>query len=172
MNTPSRGQKKLIAAFCGIIGLGIMLWKTSQVVSTHLTSNWPQTEAEIVNLRSYQSVTSSSNGRTSTSYMFEITYEYEVDGHTYEGENYFRNRPYSTGIRRHRDDLVAELRSEEKLTIYYNPNDPTDAFAVVTSREDIWVGFLIGSCFLGFGLLILFSKNQSPYHFPHPPTFR
>ena len=50
MNAPTSRQRKLIAALFGIVGLGLMLWKTSQVLSMHRTSNWPQAEAEILEL--------------------------------------------------------------------------------------------------------------------------
>lgn len=145
-----------------MIGLMLIGWKGYQVISIQLTKNWPQTEAKILTLRPYDL-----RDTDSTSYRFEISYQFTLDGQTYRGEHYFRNRPFSTGIQRNRDERLAELRSQETLTIFYNPGNPSDSFVAITSMEDIWVGLLIGGFFLGVGVIIWLCRNQTFPQYPH-----
>jgi len=81
-----------------------------------------------------------------------ITYEYtpgEAGGRVYSSSTVrLSNRPYTTG-------LVDKYPTGKKVTVHYNPHDPTVAFLELESTESL-VGLCWGVAMELMGLVVIY----------------
>lgn len=88
--------------------------------------NWPTTEA-VVSSSNVRRDWDKNNGAPKTTYWFEISYNYEIEGKTYLGKRYtFQGGP-SFNTKSLADALLAEFPIGKKITIYYQPDNPQEA---------------------------------------------
>jgi hypothetical protein len=75
-------------------------------------------------------------------YYPSITYEYTVDGQTYEGTNVLPGPGRtSKGNRGWAETIVENHPEGETATVYYDPDDPSTSF-LLKKREKMWLAFI------------------------------
>ena len=67
------------------------------------------------------------NGTSETNFLFELQYNYEVQGQIYTGNRYQFYADPSFKSKADAEQLVAEYPAGKKITIYYLPDDPQQA---------------------------------------------
>lgn len=93
-----------------------------------------QTEATVI---------SSGVDPASDGYLVEVTYEYTVDGRTYESSNVYPGPGQTTKSQFEAEDVVEQYPEGETVTAYYNPENPSEAFLIKT-RNTLIPLFMIG----------------------------
>lgn len=114
----------VIALFILIAAIAVEVFTVSIFIKAKEVENWPRTNGRI--LRS--ELTSKFHG--STTYEAQIEYEYWVGEKQYTSKQ-VRTRGTST---KHRSDvaaLVEKFPVGRQVTVYYNPEDPSDAYLEV-----------------------------------------
>ena len=116
------------------------------------SESWPFTEGEVVSSH----VKSRHDSDGDTSYSAAVRYEYEVNGTTYVSRTISFGRKLYFG-RASAEDVAAMYPVGEKVTVYYDPNNPK----IATLEPGISVGSFIvlglSAVFLIVGLWFLLS---------------
>lgn len=78
------------------------------------------------------------------SYRPVVSYEYTVDGETYENENVFPGGfQRSRSSRSWAEGIVSEYEVGSEATIRYNPDDPTRAYLRNDGLPSLWIGGIV-----------------------------
>lgn len=140
-----------------LIGFPAMLVIQSfvKIEKNETAEKWPTTQGEI--LESRLQGRKSSKRSSATRYIAKVRYKYRWEGRSYEG------REVSSGDLLLSKSYAGELLEDELsvgkiVTVYVNPEDPSDSLLMVKnrllSRQAIW-NLLGGCCFLSLvGLAI------------------
>jgi hypothetical protein len=95
---------------------------------------------------------------TDRTYYADITYEYTVDGETYESSNVMPGPGRSSSGENRAENIVADYPEGETVTAYYDPDDPSNAF-LVKNRQLLFLGMAgFGGLFSLFGVFGLVRK--------------
>lgn len=137
-------MKKTMIAIGGLfMGIGIIMLVVSFVVNTNSKKFFKtavKTEATIENIDEYRDYNRTS-GKYRTKYDVYISYQ-TADGAFYEDVRlgYYKN----------------DMREGQTLTVYYDPQDPTDVRAKEGMKLVVWIIGGIGALFsvIGGALLI------------------
>lgn len=88
---------------------------------------WPATQGKIV--RSWVRTESSWDTDTGTTYSYfpEVRYEYEVMGQKYEGKNISFGGSVGSSSRAYAEKVIAQYPADKEVTVYYNPEKPSEA---------------------------------------------
>jgi hypothetical protein len=127
---------------------GLIEFRTSRA-----SSDWPSVEGQVVAAMVETKVDHDEDG-TTTSYSPRITYTYSVSGQQYASDQVV------IGARRH---YPSQARAEAKLayqpgqqvTVYYNPDKPSQAVLEVGATRGAWGTLLIGIVFTILGGVVL-----------------
>jgi len=75
-------------------------------------------------------VISSEVESASDGYHVAVTYEYTVDGRTYESSNVYPGVGQTTKSQFEAEDVVEQYPEGETASAYYNPENPSEAFLI------------------------------------------
>lgn len=116
--------------------------------------NWPSVEGQIIGNRIKRAVQSDGDG-TSISYNPEVYYEYQVDGTPFSGQRIAFGSEPSFGSKKKAEQFLAAYPVESSVTVFYNPEDPTEA--VLSQTVSKMIGSIIaGILLIVTGLFLLF----------------
>lgn len=104
-------------AFDGIV-FALMLY---QVFASSVTRSWPTTMGRVLS-----SKVSQNNNDVKYGVTPEVTYTYEVDGKKHKSESILRGGISSRG-RKYSEEVVARYPKGAEVTVYYNPQNPSEA---------------------------------------------
>ena len=151
--------------FLVLIGAALLIFGIFFLREGFSSRSWPQTDAEIDRVR-VRSQRSSSQQRTSTRWVVEVSYSYRVgnerhtsrryslgDGPTYLGKG-FRDRDGA-------EELASDVRALDRLGISYDPDDPASAVISTGVSIGTWVPLLLGLFFLPVGVILFFALSRS-----------
>lgn len=99
--------------------------------------SYESTEATVLSSEIAEHLSSSGEG-TSRTYSPEITYEYTVDGRTYEGSNVLPGSGETRKGENWARGIVENHPEGETVTAYYDPQNPSNAF-LVENRERMYL---------------------------------
>lgn len=131
----------------------------SSIIADIGTSNWEPVDGVIKS----SGVSSSTDGEGGTTYCLHVSYQYTVDGKTYDGDRV----SYSTenSCNSWSENADDDYPEGKEITVYYDPNNPSES---VLQPGLSGVDFFV-CCFFIFplvGLLLLFgSINASIGYF-------
>ncbi len=131
--------------FNGLI-LGSMIYKQSM---TNRTTDWPSTPGKVKSSRvSFQSSTHRVNG------VPWVVYSYEVNGKKYKGSVIVPGDVTLAG-NDYAEKIVARYPASSDVTVYYNPNNPEDAFLERYSSLDAgeWTALIGGNVLITIGVV-------------------
>jgi len=139
------GAIVIIVAGAAAAGFGGYMWmEQGERIDSYETTEATVLSSEVeVEMRSDPD----SSGQERT-YTPEITYEYTVDGETYESSNIMPGPGQSSMGESRADSLVADHPEGETATAYYDPENPSNAF-LVKNQQLLFLGIA------GFGGLFV-----------------
>jgi hypothetical protein len=89
---------------------------------------------------------------TERTYVPEVTYEYTVDGETYESENVFPGPGESSAGQDRAETIVGNHPEGETVTAYYDPDNPSNSF-LIKNQQIMFLGIAgFGGLFVLAGL--------------------
>jgi len=151
----------LIGVLCGgfffllFLGLGIFLiYRTQQSKKkAQLSQGWPSTQGQVTDSHVSRSVSTDSDGDTSTSFSARVEYTYQIGGQVYTGHNiaFGFNPSYSNQSKAQAD--AARYPVGSQVPVYYDPSKPSDA---VLERQSSGsnVGMILGIIFIVIGVCL------------------
>lgn len=154
--TPSVSGRAIMYAFFALLGLTFSLFGWSIFTTPQIdTSQWPTTDGIVTTFEVEEVIRDRgftfSGDVTDPLYLVQLTYSYSVDDQAYTSSQRYLNEALVGGrLQLEADELKkAEARFQvgNKVTVYYNPDNPTEAALENASRTPYRV---LG---LGSGLL-------------------
>lgn len=155
------GQYRIFAGFAGfliLIGATLSIFGIFFLRSALASYGWPSTTGivQAINASRYRSEYSGSL-RT---YVYQVTYEYEVNEIAYTGDRYSlgegstANQQYDTAREAERAGNEAHPPGSA-ITIYYDPQSPPEAVLKRGPNIGTYAPLLMGLFFLPCGVLFL-----------------
>ena len=140
-----------------IVGVGALSIGAYVYWQAKASQNWPWVMGEVLSARVRETVETTESGRTISRYFPEVTYQYRVEGHTYQGKRIQFGGPLHTD----RETVEAWLQSYPvggQVRVYYNPKRPQEAVLQPSSSPAAWILIFVGlfSLFVGLALLMDF----------------
>jgi len=118
-----------LLCFGFVVGGAYLYVEDARAVNT-----FEQTEATVI---------SSEADSVSDGYHVAVTYEYTVDGRTYESSNVYPGPGQTTKSEFEAEDVAEQYPEGETVTAYYSPENPSEAFLIET-RNTLMPLFMIG----------------------------
>jgi hypothetical protein len=158
-------------AFTALLGIAILAISTWVYTFSGESANWQNTEGQFVSSRIRTKV--SRSGRVSRAgrntghgirYYVEPLYRYRVNRTFHQGTRFALAR--TAPDFRDREEAIAYQQQNfprgKAVTVYYNPDDHSDAVLETTRVEYGWMFFAMGACFLLMaGLVLGIGKHES-----------
>ena len=126
--------------------LGISFYHTEQEIAS-----WPSVSGTIVVSR----VTHHTDDDGDDYYKPYYIYEYDVDGQKFENDEY--SVLHSTESFSLKEAAIeSKLKTGTKVSVFYNPKDPTDSYMYRTENTSTttWIFITIGLILIGIGIFI------------------
>ena len=149
--TPGKKTKNLIIVMLAMFAAGIFMLARGgyEIKGAHGTGNWPSTTGKITS-SSVRKETRRESNKTSTVYYPSVQYRYQIDGRPYTSSRIaFGNA--SGGRKSFAQDVAEKYPSGQKVTVYYDPDDPQ--YAILET------GFTWNSIFIFLGGIVFFAAG-------------
>jgi hypothetical protein len=140
----------LIFAGAGLFALvrGFIDFRTSKA-----SRDWPSVEGQ-VNVATVEMKTEHDEDGTTTSYSPQVVYTYSVAGQQYTSDQVIVGaRSWHTS--RARAEAKLAYQTGQQVTVYYNPNKPSQAVLEVGATRGAWGMLAIGIVFTVAGVAIV-----------------
>lgn len=144
------GAIVIIVAGAAFAGFGGFIWmEQGEQIDSYESTEATVLSSEVdVDVRNDPD--SSADKRT---YTAEVTYEYSVDGETYESSNVFPGPGESSSGQNQAENIVDDHPEGETVTAYHDPENPSDSF-LIKDRQIMFLGMAgFGGLFVLFGIL-------------------
>ena len=145
---------------------------TYQVVMENSTKDWMETDADVLKIEVYRQgsddvetvarVRAVRTHRSSPDYCLKVTYEYNMDGQIFIGDQYSAisdDRCPSSSSKR--DALVSDVKEADStgdFKVYVNPEDPSESVIEKGVQTDTWIIFWI--CLIFTAIFGLYLRNE------------
>ncbi len=144
----------IIIAFIPIFGIVVIGQGLSTFNTGMASSTWPHVTGKMVraSVRTQGTVEQNSyrNRPTSPTYYPEVTYEYTVNGQTYQSTRFTaQDSGYSTSLEAF--NAIDQVNGKDGLTVYYNPGNPKDAMLKPGVSGNSYGSLFVGILLLIFG---------------------
>jgi hypothetical protein len=144
-------DKNMIIVMLAMFAAGIFMLALGgyEIKGSRETSNWPSITGTITS-SSVRTETRRESNKTSTVYFPNVQYRYKIDGQPYTSSRIaFGNA--SGGRKSFAQDVVEKYPSGQKITVYYDPDDPQ--YAILET------GFTWNSIFIFLGGIVFFAAG-------------
>lgn len=144
-------NKNLIIVMLAMFAAGIFMLALGgyEIKGSQETSNWPSTTGTITS-SSVRKETRRESNKTSTVYYPSVQYRYQIDSRPYTSSRIaFGNA--SGGRKSFAQDVAEKYPSGQKITVYYDPDDPQ--YAILET------GFTWSSLFIFLGGIVFFAAG-------------
>lgn len=112
-----------------VIAAVVLFYTKKEIELKKDSINWLSTESTVSSSRVRRTFDKKS-GTSDTNFLFELQYNYEVDGQSYVGKRYqFYGLP-TFKIKDEAEKLVAEYPTGKKIVVYYQPENPQEAVII------------------------------------------
>ena len=152
-------NKKTAGKITLIVGIGLLAWSGYTYTKASASQSWPSTQGQVVTSEVKKTTHTSQNG---TKWVFKpiLKYEYSVDNLDFTGN---RIRFTSFEINHEKEHKAKREISAypvgKKVSVFYNPNNPTDAVLVVGVGSRVYMGFGLGILLLAIGGIFVESEE-------------
>jgi len=169
------GQFRILAGFAGFLflsGAALTTFGAFFLKSAQVSRGWPSVPGVVNGIeasRYYSGRTGSTNTRTRT-YVYQISYQYVVDGQPYTGDRYSlgegstASRQYDTAAAARQAGTAAHPPGSP-ITVYYDPEFPGSAVLKPGANVGSYVPLILGLlCFPAgamFGLILTRAPQPS-----------
>jgi len=113
------------------------------------SSNWPTTAGLVL-----KSKVVSHRSNNSSTYLAKVNYQYQVEGKRLESETVWFGGDVSTSDQAMVRETVKKYPVDQKVIVYYNPEDPEIAVLEPGVFKTTYFYYLFGWLFLGVGILM------------------
>ncbi len=153
---------RIIPLIFGGVGVIILAFGIRSLKEARISAQWPATDGRIISSRVERHVSrSSSSGNTSVTYGADITYDYVVDGHTYEGSRVAVG-DIRTSNRSRAERIVERYAAGTPVEVFYNPDDPSRAVLEAGLQSQAFLLPGLGSAFILFSIIFLVLSARGP----------
>jgi hypothetical protein len=105
-----------------LIGGGVAFYFGKPILDkARASESWPTVQGQVI-----KSELESHHDKKKTTYSALVIYKFEADGEDYEGDEVWFGQ-YSSSDRSAMQKLVKEYPVGKDVTVYYSPDDPTQA---------------------------------------------
>jgi len=141
------------------VGLIMFVQFFRQFRTSKKSKEWPSAEGRVVEAVVEQKVDTDTDGSYDRRYAPRIIYTYSVHGQTYTSgqANIGARRWYSSQARA---EARLTHRPEQRVTVYYDPDNPAQAVLEAGSTRGAWGTFFIGIGFTAIGMVALVDSIQ------------
>jgi len=132
------------------LGLIALLLGSYQIIVANRSLAWPSTLGKVA--RAY---VAPYGGNARGYYRTVVTYTYEVGGRIYQSHQLAIVESYTNQLNE-AQAMVSHFSSGSTVTVYYNPDDPSNAVLMPGLHGTIWSKYatmLIGGFMLGIGIV-------------------
>lgn len=140
----------LVFAAIGLFALirGIVHYRTGKA-----SAAWPTVEGKVLVATVDMSVSTDSDGDTSRTYTPRVVYEYLVGGQQYSSDQVTIGATWNYPSQAR---AAAKLKYEagQRVSVYYNPEKPSQAVLEPGSTRGAWGTLLIGIVFFAGGIAV------------------
>lgn len=137
-NSMIRVVARIVGLVVLILGIGMVAEGTLTYINQHKQNDWIVTNAEVTDVSSRLRNSSSQHSQRNT--VYDITYEYEVDGRIYSGKLYSQASPLLVG---------------DEMKIKYDPDTPEESTTSLSpSTHDFLVFVIFGLVFSALGFFL------------------
>jgi len=144
-----------------IICFAFIGFSAFNIIKGFETESWSQTSATILSSEIGYSTSHSRHGGSSTTYGAKITYQYSVNGVSYTSNTISYGYAYSSDHDA-ASQLVDNYPVGKIVTIYYNPDNPSEAVLISGIDSSTWIFFSFGLFFsiIGIAIVIYYSTKR------------
>jgi hypothetical protein len=133
-----------------LIGGGVAFYFGKPILDKAKASeSWPTVQGQVI-----KSELESHHDKKKTTYSALVIYKFEADGEDYEGDEVWFGQ-YSSSDRSAMQKLVKEYPVGKDVTVYYSPDDPTQAVLQPGAFTSSYMVYGIGLLFFGIGCLLV-----------------
>ena len=141
-----------------LIGIAISARGLYLCFKAQQTKGWEKTKAELISVNLKEKTRSSrdDDGNTTTSIVHQVKARYSYQ---YNGEQYFGNRVIIGAIVEN-ISIYEKLKSANAISVFVNPENPTEAVIINTIDRNYVIVILIGFFWAAITLMVMISKFQ------------
>ncbi|MBK8988939.1 MAG: DUF3592 domain-containing protein [Chloroflexi bacterium] len=140
--------------FVGIfiaVGIGLFIWGLNVLQKAQASQDWPTADGTIIS-----ATVREDRDDDGTSYFADVTYQYTAADRRHSSDNVSFGQ-YG-GSSRHAEGIVARYPVGQRVTVYYDPDDPMTAVLEPGANFGSYLLVGMGALFIGVALLVgLFS---------------
>lgn len=146
-------------------GAGILYYARSVSAKAQQSLSWPSTEGVISHSAVLREMQETSGSTRAATYKADVAYRYKVQGRDYSSER-ITLADYSSTTGR-AQGIVNRYPDSAAVTVYYNPDDPSDAVLERDAGSGIRLLYLVGGAFAAGGAFLLFMSLTGRVHTTH-----
>lgn len=141
----------LFALLCGgvfvlaLVALGVFMiaYSVRSRKKAEASQSWPSTVGQVIAAEVKQSVSTDDDDRVRYASYPSVEYEYQVAGQTYTGKQIAFGGVVATGNRNKAAAQLARYPAGGQVTVYYNPEKPSEAVLERKAGGFTW-GLVVG----------------------------
>lgn len=123
-----------------------------QIEQAKASNNWPTTSGVVLKSKV---TTHRSNNSSSSTYAADVTYQYQIEGHNYEGSTVWFGSDISTSNRSLAQETVKKYPVAKQVVVYYDAKNPQAAVLEPGVFKTTYFYYLFGWLFLGSGIMMV-----------------
>jgi len=136
------------------VGVILTLLMPISISKGRKSKTWPTTEATVVSTEVEEKHEYDEDGDKHVYYYPRIHYDYRVEGQFYNGFKY--KLLEASMSKRKAYEIISNFMTGDKLTVYYNPEKPTESVLQPGEQKYLYVFLVIGIGLTAFSLVKLF----------------
>jgi hypothetical protein len=128
----------ILAVVCLVIGLPFFFFGRAELPKSRAAETWIETEGTMISSRVVESsYRDPDTGQWEYTESPELSFKYTAEGRTYEG---YKLTPVNSSGGAPAKDIVDRYPAGAQVTVYYDPEDPSDA--ALTNESSI-IGYVL-----------------------------
>ena len=123
-----------------LLGIVLFAFGAGNLWRAHASERWPKTTALVTRSETAVGAMPNSQGRTSTVYLADIVFQYEVGGSEYNTTNRHFGQLGGAGDSSEAELILLRYPAQAEVPVSYNPGDPSIAAAEPGFNSDaLWI---------------------------------
>jgi hypothetical protein len=139
-----------------VVGASLVIFGIRDIFRAKASDSWPATTGTVIksSVESYQSSSGSKrNAGGSTMYHADISYEFTVEGRTFNGKRVSYG-DYNSSNQSHAQGIVDHYPKGKAVSVHYMSGNPDECLLQPGLEAMSWLKPVIGLVFLAAGILM------------------